>query len=370
MTEVQRLFLLLALVAGFFLLRMLGPVLTPFVLAGILAYMCDPVLDRLERWRVRRSLGVVLVMFAGFLLLVALPLLLVPFVYEDVSRFAARVPDYLQWFDETAWPWLAERLLPLAGTGDWTTLLRDRLAQHVGDVTGFLQAVLGRLLQSGKAVAGFLANVLLTTVIFGYLLQDWDSLRRRLLTLVPPRHEPRVSAIGDEVNAVLGGFLRGQLLVMLYVAVALSLGLLLLGLDLAIPVGLFAGAITFIPWIGSAVGAVLSALAALIEFRDWLHPALALAIFFLIQQVGDNLVAPRIMGERIGVHPVAIIFAVLAGGKLFGVFGLVLAVPAAAVLKVLGGHAIRQYRGSRLYAGAVSARRGRGRRRRPGAPRT
>ncbi len=364
MTDLKRLFLLVSLLAGYFLIRLLGPVLTPFVLAGILAYMCDPLVDRLERWRLKRPLATAVVMTLGSLLLLAGPLILLPFVYAKIVAFSGHLPEYLAWLNDVAFPWAQQKLLPLAGGSDWPALLRDRLAQHLGGVTGFLQTLLGRLMQSGKVVTTFLANLLLTFVVFGYLLQDWDRIRERVLALVPRRHEALVCSIGDEVNHALGAFLRGQLLIMAYVAVALAIGLLFVGVDLAVPIGLLAGAITFIPWVGSAVGVTVTVLAALLQFRDLLHPALALGVFALVQLIGDNIVSPRIMGGRIGVHPVAIVFAILAGGRLFGLFGLVLAVPAAAVLNVVGDHAVRRYRESRLYLDTPPSRRqGRGRRR-------
>ena len=368
MTDLQRLFLLVALVAGYFLIRLLGPVLTPFVLAGILAYMCDPLVDRLERWRLKRPLATAVVMTLGSLLLLAGPLILLPIVYEKIVLFSGHLPDYLAWLNDVAFPWAQEKLLPLAGGSDWPALLRDRLAQHLGGVTGFLQSLLGRVMQSGKAIATFLANLLLTFVVFGYLLQDWDRIRERIVALVPRRHEAMVCTLGDEINRALGAFLRGQLLIMAYVATALTIGLLIIGVDLALPIGLLAGSITFIPWVGSAVGATVTVLAALLQFRDLLHPALALGVFMLVQQIGDNFVSPRIMGNRIGVHPVAIVFAVLAGGRLFGLFGLVLAIPAAAVLNVVGAHVVDRYRRSGVYLDTPAGRRRirRGRRARGG----
>ncbi|MHB8080310.1 MAG: AI-2E family transporter [Candidatus Krumholzibacteriia bacterium] len=364
MTDLQRLFLLLALLAGYFLIRLLGPVLTPFMLAGILAYMCDPLVDRLERWRFRRSLATAVVLTAGSLLLLAGPLILLPIVYAKIVTFSGNLPAYLAWLNEVAFPWLQAKLLPLAGDSDWPTILRDHFTQHLGGMTGFLQALLGRLMQSGKVITVFVANLLLTFVVFGYLLQDWDRIRELVLALVPRRHEATVRGLGTEVNRALGAFLRGQLIIMAYVAVALATGLLIVGVELALPIGLLAGTITFIPWVGSAVGATVTVIATLLQFRDLLHPALALGVFVLVQQVGDNFISPRIMGQRIGVHPVAIVFAVLAGGRLFGLFGLVLAVPAAAVLNVVGVHAVQRYRASRLYLDTPAHRRaGRGRRR-------
>jgi len=342
MTEVQRLFLLLALVAAYFLLRVLAPVLTPFLVAGILAYICDPVVDRLQRLRLRRSFAVALVMTALVLLLLGFLVVLVPMVSQQVALFSERTPEIVAWVEGTALPWLQERLTRATGGGDWTTALGERVTQNIGALAGFLEALLSRLTRGGMAVAAFLGGTLLAFVVFGYLLADWDRLRGQLLDLVPRRHDSTVRDLLARCDEVLGAFLRGQLLIMLYVAIALSAGLLAIGLDLALPIGLLSGAITFIPWVGSAIGATLCVLAAVLEFRDFLHPALALGLFVLVQQVGDNLVTPRIMGDRIGVHPAAILFAVLAGGRLFGLFGLVLAVPATAVIKVVSGHFLQR----------------------------
>lgn len=355
MTEVQRLFLLLAAVAAYFLLRLLGPVLTPFVVAGILAYICDPLVDRLERWRIRRPFGVTLVIVGGIVIFLGCMLLLVPMVTHQVSRFAANTPAYLAWLENTALPWVEETIAPLTGHADLSELLRERMAQDLGQVTDLLQTVVSRLTRGGKSVVVFAANLLLTAVIFAYLLRDWDDLRERVVAVVPRRYEPAVRAIGTQTDRVMAAFLRGQLLIMLIVAVAVSGGLLALGLDLAIPIGMLSGAITFIPWVGSVVGATLSVLAALLQFNDLLHPAIALALFMLVQQIVDNLVTPRIMGNRIGVHPVAIILAVLAGGKLFGLFGMALAVPASALLKTVSGQLLDKYRASPLYMTASSA---------------
>ncbi len=357
MTEVKRLFLLLSLVAGYFLLRVLSPILAPFLMGAILAYICNPVVTRLERWHVRRPLGVAVVMLAGLILLAGCLTVLVPFAYQQVSAFAERTPDYLKWIDTKAIPWLQGHLVGAGGKIDWGTMLRDRVTQNLGAVTGFLQTVLTRLMQSGKAVLVFFANLLLTLVIFGYLLGDWNRLRERAAALLPRRHEATVRTLAAEADEVLGAFLRGQLIVMLYVAVALSACLLAIGIDLAIPIGLFGGLVSFIPYVGSGVTAVLIALAALLQFHDALHPLLALGLYVLVNQVGDNLVTPRVVGNRIGVHPVAIIFAVMAGGRLFGLFGLVLAVPAAALLKVVGGHFLQRYRDSQLYTQPETRRR-------------
>lgn len=355
MTEVQRLFLLLALVAAYFLLRVLGPVLTPFLLAAILAYTCNPLVNRLVRWRLRRSLAVAIVMIGGVVLLLGFVLVLVPILYRQAELFAARTPDYLAWIDGTALPWLQERLAAWTGSSDWTALLRDRINQNMGQLAGFLQAVLGKLTRGGAAVVTFLANLVVMFAVFGYLLADWDNLVARLAALVPRRHDATVRRLAARCDEALGAFLRGQLLIMLYVGVTFSVALLLLGLDLALPIGLLSGAITFIPWVGSAVSAVLTALAALFQFQDLLHPLLGVGLFYAVQIVGDNLITPRIMQNRIGVHPAAIILAILAGGKLFGLFGLVLAVPAAAVTKVVGGYLVERYRESGLYKGSGPA---------------
>lgn len=355
MTEVQRLFLLLALVAAYFLLRVLGPVLTPFLLAAILAYICNPLVNRLVAWRVRRSLAVAIVMAGGVLLLLGFVLVLVPILYQQAELFAARTPEYLAWLDGKALPWLQERLAAWTGSTDWTALLRDRINQNMGQLAGFLQTVLGKLTKGGAAVVTFLANLVVMFAVFGYLLADWDNLMARLAALVPRRHDATVRRLTARCDEALGAFLRGQLLIMLYVGVTFSVALLLLGLDLALPIGLLSGAITFIPWVGSAVSAILTALAALFQFQDLLHPLLGVGLFYAVQLVGDNLITPRIMQDRIGVHPAAIIFAILAGGKLFGLFGLVMAVPAAAVTKVVGGYLVERYRESGLYKGSGDA---------------
>jgi predicted PurR-regulated permease PerM len=348
MTPARQFVLLLWLVAAYFLLRFLAPILAPFLLGALLAYVFNPLVIRLERWHVRRPFGVGLVILGGLLVGAGVMMVVVPIMIDQVNAFAKNVPGYMDWVSSRAIPWVQRNLTGGTAGGDIQETIRARITEHLGSVTSFLQDFALRVVKSGKAVALFVGNVLVTLVIFIYLLGDWNNMPKRLPALFPQRHEPVVRRLMGEADEALGAFLRGQLIVMLYIGVALSVALLIIGLDLALPIGLLGGLISFIPYLGSSVTGILMVLAAVIQFHDVLHPLLAIGLYFAINQVADNVLMPRIVGNRIGVHPVALIFALLVGGRLLGLLGLLIAIPAAAVINVVARYFFQQYREGRL----------------------
>ena len=231
---------------------------------------------------------------------------------------------------------------------------RDRivalLQEHMGTATGFASNLVESFVSSGVAVVGWVMNLVLIPVVAFYLLRDWDVILSRVRELLPRRVEPTVVTLAAESNSVLGSFLRGQLTVMVALGVVYSIGLWLVGLDLAILVGMVSGIISFVPYLGAIVGVVLGVVGALFQYGDIFHVAMVLVVFAVGQSLEGMLLTPLLVGDRIGLHPVAVIFAVLAGGQLFGFLGILLALPAASVVMVLLRHAHHSYRGSRLYA--------------------
>lgn len=337
------------------LLWLLAPVLTPFVLAALLGWLGDPLVDRLEARGLSRNMAVGLVFTAMTLLLLLALLLLLPTVERQIGTLIDSLPEYRDWFVGTALPWLEARTrLEIT---EWLDL--EHLFALVRDnwerAGGVASTLLGYLSRSGFALLGLVANVVLLPVLTFFFLRDWDVLVERVATMVPRDHLPTVARLARETSEVLSAFLRGQFLVMLVLGVMYGLGLWAVGLDLGILIGIIAGLFTFIPYLGPASGIILGVIAALVQYGDWAHVAGVLAVFGIGQVIESYWLTPKLVGDRIGLGPVAVIFAVLAGGQLFGFLGMLLALPVAAVVNVLLRYAHERYTHSRLYSGAAPA---------------
>jgi predicted PurR-regulated permease PerM len=347
---IDRSFLLGAgLVAGVgVLLYLLAPILTPFLVAALFAHIASPTVAALARRRVPHVLGVIAVFIVVFGALTALVLILAPMISRQVARFAGQLPAYLDWLLNTLVPWLQTTLgLDMS----WLNReeLKNHAVQHWQELGSTAQSVLSYLTRSGLGVAAWLLNLILIPVVTFYLLRDWDQILARARALLPPRWRAPTLRLLQETDAVLGSFLRGQLAVMFILACVYSFGLWLIGLDLALPIGLAAGLVCFVPYLGLIVGASMAALAALLQFQE-LSPLLWVALVFGLGQMLEGMVlTPYLVGERIGLHPVAVIFSVMAGGQLFGFVGVLLALPAAAVIVVWLRHGQARYRKSALY---------------------
>jgi predicted PurR-regulated permease PerM len=340
---------LLALAVGW-LLWLLAPVLTPFALAALLGWLGDPLVDRLER-RLPRNTAVIVVfgVMAAVALLALLALL--PLLQRQVVPLVVSLPHYRDWFTGTALPWLqAKTGLELTEWLDPQRLI-EVVRQHWEAAGGAAATLLGYLSRSGFALLGWIANLVLLPVLTFFFLRDWDLFVERVASLVPRDHASIVGQLARESSEVLGAFLRGQLLVMLILGVLYGAGLWAIGLDLGILIGVLAGLLTFVPYLGPATVIVLGGIAAMAQFGDWQHLAGVALVFGLGQVVESYWLTPKLVGGRIGLHPVAVIFAVLAGGQLFGFLGMLLALPVAAVANVLLRYAHGRYTHSRLYAG-------------------
>jgi len=333
------------------LVWVLAPILTPFVFALILAWLGDPLVDRLERAGRSRNVAVTLVFTAMALIVLAGLLILVPLIERQIETLIASWPHYRDWFMLTALPWVEQRvgieLTEWLDFGHISQLVRDNWDR----AGGIAATVLGYLSRSGFAVIGIVANVALLPVITFFFLRDWDLLVERVASLIPRDHLEIASRLARESSDVLSAFLRGQFLVMLVLGVMYGLGLWAVGLDLGILIGLIAGILTFVPYLGPASGIILGVIAALVQYGDWQHVAGVLAVFGIGQVIESYVLTPKLVGDRIGLHPVAVIFAVLAGGQLFGFLGMLLALPVAAVVNVLLRYARERYRHSSLYVG-------------------
>ncbi|HEV2331715.1 MAG TPA: AI-2E family transporter [Gammaproteobacteria bacterium] len=332
------------------LLYLLGPVLTPFLISALLAWLGDPMADRLEAWRFPRSLAVGVVFIGTFLVLGLLLLLIVPLFTHEMSALTARAPQAIAWFQGTAAPWLAERLhldVSSLKLGDLSGMLGEN-AQNAGQLAG---STFATLTHSGRTVFVILLNILLVPVITFYWLRDWDIFKARVADLLPRDKAPYIERMARECESVLAAFFRGQLLVMICLAAIYSMGLAIIGLDNAVAIGVIAGLLGFVPYLGITTGIVLALLSAVLQGGDGLLPVWVLVVFGTGMGLESFVLTPRLVGGRIGLHPVMVIFAILAGGRLFGFVGVLLALPVAAACMVFARHLHARYLGSDFYRG-------------------
>lgn len=337
------------------LLWLLAPVLTPFVIAAMLGWLGDPLVDSLERRGRSRNAAVALVFTAMSLVLILVLVILVPLIERQIATLITSLPHYRDWLLQTAIPWLEARTrIEISSWLDFNHLV-ELVRTNWERAGGIATTLLGYLSRSGFAILALVANVVLLPVLTFFFLRDWDMLVARVASLIPRDHLDTALRLARESSDVLGAFLRGQFLVMIILGVMYGVGLWGVGLDLGILIGLIAGLLTFVPYLGPASGIILGCIAALVQFGDWEHVAGVLMVFGIGQVIESYWLTPKLVGDRIGLHPAAVIFAVLAGGHLFGFLGMLLALPVAAVANVLLRYAEQRYTHSRLYAGGQVA---------------
>jgi len=331
---------LIAIALVGWLLYLLAPVLTPFVAAALLAYIGDPLADRLEKLRMPRTLAVVAVFILTFLMIALLVLLVGPLIRNQIGALLEALPGIVAQFEQVWLPNIAE-LLDL-DIGEDVGI--GAFVERYGDMAGtWGTKVLLSVTQSGGAVAAAVLSLFLVPIITFYLLRDWDSILAHLGALIPGEQRETVIGLAKETDEVLGAFLRGQLLVMLALAIIYSVGLGLVGLKFAIAIGVVSGLVSFVPYLGFVFGIALASMTVVLEPDPLWRLAGVVATFSIAQFIEGSLLTPKLVGDRIGLHPVLIIFAVAAGGQLFGFFGILLALPAAAVLSVIVRFAYHRY---------------------------
>ncbi|MFV8820076.1 AI-2E family transporter [Haliea sp. E17] len=332
------------------LLYLLQPILMPFVLGALIAYLGDPLVDRLEKYKLSRTAGVVIVFVLFTALMVLAVLVALPLLVQQLDALVRKVPQIYHWLTHTLLPWLQTRFsLPLEQLPDvdWTS----QLATHWQSLGKFSAQLLREITGSGLGLLLGLANLALVPVVAFYLLRDWDTLVSRGLHMFPRAWQGKTAEMVAEADEVVSAFLRGQFLVMCALGVIYSCGLWLVGLQLALLLGVLAGLASIVPYLGFAVGVTASCIAAYAQFHDW-HMLLWVGVVFGVGQALESMVlTPVLVGDRIGLHPVAVIFALMAGGQIAGFVGVLLALPVAAVITVFLRHAVEYYQSSSLYGG-------------------
>lgn len=334
--------------AFFAVLFLLGPVLAPFLLAAVLAYMLNPGVEALVRRKFPRWLAVSVLMALLFLAVTVLVLMVLPVLQREAWALQQKFPALLDHIQQSWLPWLNQQFgLTLSLE---TASVRDFVSEHVAQSgQAFAAQVLSTVRSSGSAVLGWLAFVVLVPMVLFYVLLDWPVLLTRLARLVPRAWEARVLGMAQEIDHLLAQFLRGQISVMLALAAYYSIALALAGFDAALPIGLITGLLVFIPYLGFGLGLVLALLSAALQFSS-VYGFVAVAVIYGLGQVLEGFVlTPYLVGGKIGLSPLVIIFALMAFGQLFGFVGVLIALPASAVLAVLLKHLGARYFNSDFY---------------------
>ncbi|TVR99051.1 MAG: AI-2E family transporter [Rhodospirillales bacterium] len=350
--------ILIAVIAAA-LLYLLRGAIWPFLAGMAIAYLFDPVADRLERLGLPRSAAAAVIVITVVIFLIAVAVILGPLLLGQLTGLLSRAPRYFDQLTEFARPLVAtirERL----GDQDLARL-QDVIQEQSGEVVAWLGRVIAGILTSGLVLFQLLSVLVIMPLIAFFLLRDWDRIIAYIDSLVPPRIVGEVRIQAQEIDHRLAAYLRGMSLMCLMLAAWYGTMLSILGLDFGLVVGIGAGLISFIPYVGTAVGIGAAMGIAIAQFSDWL-PVLGVAAVFLVGQVvQDYVLYPKLLGDRVGLHPAWVLFALIAGGSLLGFTGVLLAIPAAAVIGVLARHAIRRYRASGLYgpAGASAGDSGR-----------
>jgi len=329
-------------------LYLLAPILSPFVTGAVLAYLCDPLVDRLEERRVPRTLGVIIIFVLFTTIAVLAVLMLTPMIQKQVVIVYESIPGFLTWLDQTAIPWI-ETSLGITLTSLEPELLMTTLQSHMQEAGGVITSLLKRVGSSSLALTLWLTNLVLIPVVAFYLMRDWDKMVANIHDLLPRNRVGVVSKLASEIDEVLGAFLRGQLLVMLALGMIYSIGLWIIGLNVALVVGMVAGLASIVPYLGFIIGIVAAAIAALMQFGDVTTLVYVLIVFGIGQVLESMLLTPLLVGDKIGLHPVAVIFAIMAGGQLFGFVGILVALPVAAMIMVLLRHMHSRYKSSSAY---------------------
>jgi predicted PurR-regulated permease PerM len=333
----------------------LSNVLLPFAAGLILAYLLDPLADRLERLGIGRLVATIAILVLFLVAFVLVLVAVLPVLGQQVVALIAKMPETVQALQRFA----TERARPLIerfGGGDIGAMqasVSDVLKQAASWLTGFLQS----LWSGGQAVVSLMSLLVLTPVVAFYLLYDWDRMIAAIDSWLPLEHRDTIRGLAREIDRTMSGFIRGQSLVCLFLAVFYGVGLSLAGLNFGLLIGIGAGLLSFIPYVGSLAGFIVSVAVAVAQFwPDWTFIVVVITIFVAGQFIEGNILSPKLVGQAVGLHPVWVMFALVASGSLFGFVGLLLAVPLAAAIGVLVRFGLRRYLSSRLYFGTAGRR--------------
>lgn len=343
-----------AAVVFLLLMWVLNDILLPFVVGMVVAYFLDPVVVRLQRARMSRTMATTLVTIVAVLVAVGVVMAILPPLFGQIQSLITKAPEYIVKALGRIQP-LLEPLRVRLGLDPLSMHdLQSEATQWAGKGLAVAGGIAGALAERGVAIINLLGLLFITPVVTFYMLRDWEKLVAAIDGSLPLEHADTIRKLTAQSNAAIAGFVRGQALVCLALGTFYGIGLTLVGLQFGLVIGLVAGAISFIPFVGTFVGGVMALGMALAQFPpDWVGVVKVAAVFVVGQMLEGNFLSPKLVGDRVGLHPVWIMFALLAGGSLFGFTGVLIAVPVAAVLGVVVRHFIARYRESALYRGGA-----------------
>ncbi len=346
----QIIFWLGTVIAFGLFLYVFSSILLPFVVGMTLAYFLDPVADRLERLGLSRMLATLVILVSFIVIFVLALMIFVPILVSQLADFAVRLPGYIAQLQALIASQNAEWIKKVIGVD--ASVLKNGLGSLVSEGAGFVSTLIASVWSSSKTIIDIAGLFIVTPVVAFYTLYDWDRMVAKVDDWIPRDHLTAVRAIFAEINTAIAGFVRGQGTLCFILGLLYAAGLTLVGLNFALLIGLFAGLISFIPYVGSLVGLVLALGVAIVQFwPDWLMVGAVALVFFIGQFIEGNILQPKLVGQSVGLHPVWLMFALFAFGALFGFVGLMVAVPAAAAVGVLVRFAISRYMASPLYRG-------------------
>ena len=334
------------------LLWLLNDILLPFVVGAVVAYFFDPVVLRLDRIGLSRTWATATVTILAALITVGAAMAILPPLFGQIEGLILKAPEYTVRAAERLQP-MIEPIRSKLGLDPLSLQeLKTEAAQWAGQALSVLGSVASRVAQRGYAIINLFALLFLTPVVTFYLLRDWPKVLAAIDSALPLDHAANIRTVAREANAAVAGYVRGQALVCLCLGSIYGVGLSLVGLQFGFVIGLIAGFISFIPYVGTLVGAILAIGMALAQFPpDWLSVVKVGVVFLIGHLLESNVLSPKLVGDRVGLHPVWIMFALLAGGTLFGFVGVLVAVPVAAVAGVIVRHLLGRYRQSAIYRG-------------------
>ena len=347
LTDSQKWLLAVSFSAFCWLIYLLTPILTPFVIALLLAYLGDPLVDKLEAKKIRRWLAVTMVFIFISIIILLILLLILPYINLQIHHLIDKLPDYIQWLRAAIMPWL-EQVMGVDPSMIENTDIKSLIQNWDQSQTVFTW-LLGSVSKSSLTVLGWIINIALIPILTFYLLRDWNELVSKIHNILPRRYEPTISLLAKQSDAVLSDWLRGQLTVMMVLATIYSLGLTFVGLEFALLIGTIAGLVSFVPYLGLILGLLIAGIASVLQVHNASLLPLVSLVFITGQVLEGTVLTPKLVGDKIGLHPVAVIFAIMAGGQLYGFFGVLLALPVSAVVMVLLRFLYQKYNNSALY---------------------
>ena len=339
-----------AVVAFGLFLYVFSAILLPFVVGMTLAYFLDPVADRLEKLGLSRFVATLFILVSFIVVFVLALMIFLPILFSQFTDFASKMPGYIAQLQSLIASQNAEWIKSVIGVD--ASVIKNGLGSLLSQGAGFVSTLIQSIWSSSKTLIDIGGLFIVTPVVAFYTLYDWDNMVAKVDSWIPRDHVVTIRSIFTDINTAIAGFVRGQGTLCIILGLLYAAGLTVVGLNFALLIGLFAGLISFIPYVGSLVGLVLALGVAIVQFwPDWLMVGAVALVFVIGQFIEGNILQPKLVGESVGLHPVWLMFALFAFGALFGFVGLMVAVPAAAAVGVLVRFAIGRYLASPLYRG-------------------